>query len=126
MKLLLNMNIPRSFTGLLEESGHTARHAGNIGLAKALDAEILKEARNNNEIIITHDLDYGQLLYFEGAKDPSVIIFRVRNTFPDRLFSLLKIILPKIEHFLIQGAVIIIEEDIIRIRSLPILKGKSI
>lgn len=125
MKLLLNMNIPVSLAGRLEMAGYTTRHAGKIGLARSLDAEILKEARNNNEIIITHDLDYGQLLSFEAAKDPSVIIFRLRNTFPDRLFNLLKVVLPKVGHFLTQGAIVIIEEGIIRVRLLPITKEEK-
>ena len=53
MKFLLNMNIPRSLNQLLSEAGYTARHVADIGLATALDANIVAEARKHSEIILT-------------------------------------------------------------------------
>jgi len=114
------MNIPRSLNQLLSEAGYTARHVADIGLATALDANIVAEARKHSEIILTHDLDYGRLLSFEGAKDPSVIIFRVHSSLPSRLFILLTTALPQIEQSLNKGAIIVIEEGILRVRCLPI------
>jgi predicted nuclease of predicted toxin-antitoxin system len=87
MKFLLNMNVPRELGRRLKTEGHECRHAGDIGMADVNDVEIMKEALASQETIITHDLDYSHLLAFSGARTPSVIIFRLRNSHPNNLFS---------------------------------------
>jgi predicted nuclease of predicted toxin-antitoxin system len=120
MKFLLNMNMPRELCRFLNNQGHDCRHSGNIGLAKARDAEIIKEAELFEEIIITHDLDYGNLLAFSGESSPSVIIFRLKDTCIKNLFNRIVDTWPDIEKPLSKGAIIVIEDAAIRIRSLPI------
>ncbi|MHC9538740.1 MAG: DUF5615 family PIN-like protein [Vulcanimicrobiota bacterium] len=71
MKFLIDMNMPRRVGNRLNTKGHEFRHAGDIGLAKAADTSIIEEARKNNEVIVTHDLDYSHLLAFSGEPDPS-------------------------------------------------------
>jgi predicted nuclease of predicted toxin-antitoxin system len=77
-------------------------------------------ARDNDETIITHDLDYGKLLVFSNDPKPSVIIFRLRNV---QVASLFSHITEKWEEFrspLEQGAIVVIEDSAVRIRRLPI------
>jgi predicted nuclease of predicted toxin-antitoxin system len=71
-------------------------------------------------VILTHDLDYGSILAFSGEATPSVIIFRVRNTQPQYLFSRLMRSWPQIQASLAQGAIVILEDAALRIRELPI------
>lgn len=73
-----------------------------------------------SETIITHDLDYGQLLAFSGESNPSVIILRLRNTHPDNLLRRIVGIWHEIELPLSNGAVVILEDGAMRIRKLPI------
>jgi len=122
MKFLLNMNVPRAVGKRLEFMGHTYRHVRDIGKAKSSDMEIIIEARTNREIIITHDLDYGHLLAFSGDKEPSVIIFRLRNSHPDNLCNKLISLWSDVEKSLIEGAIIVLEDAALRIRNLPVLK----
>jgi predicted nuclease of predicted toxin-antitoxin system len=79
VKLLLNMNLPPELGPLLAAAGHPCRHARDIGLARAEDPEIIVAAKAGGEVIVTHDLDYGNLLAFSGEAHPWVIIFRVRG-----------------------------------------------
>lgn len=123
MKFLLNMNLPRSIGRQLKALGHSYRHVRDIGKSKASDLEIVIEAKSNKEVIITHDLDYGHLLTFSGEKEPSVIIFRLRNSHPDNLCKKLTNLWPEIEKPLLEGAIIIIEDAILPIRSLPVLNN---
>ncbi|MCL5028739.1 MAG: DUF5615 family PIN-like protein [Bacteroidetes bacterium] len=58
MKFLLNMNLPRHLGKLLMAQGHEFRHTGDIGLSKASDLNIIEQAKINDEVILTHDLDY--------------------------------------------------------------------
>ena len=120
MKFLLNMNLPRQLGKRLTEAGHSSRHVGDLGMACADDLEIVEEARRGGETILTHDLDYGHLLAFEGTHYPSVVIFRLRNTHPLRLFMRLMTAMTDVEGPLTKGAIVVFEEGRLRIRPLPI------
>ena len=122
MRFLLNMTVPRGLGRRLAAHGHECRHVGDIGMARASDAAIVEEARGNQEIIVTHDLDYGHLLAFSGKPVPSVVIFRLRNTHPDSLLVRLVGTWPEIEKPLLEGAIVVVEDAAFRIRRLPITR----
>lgn len=121
MKFLLNMNVPPQLGVRLSEIGHICRHVKDIGMARAKDSEIIEEAKTQQEIILTHDLDYGTLLAFSGEPTPSVLIFRLRNTKPEALFARLIAAWVDIEEALKEGAVVVLEDLALRIRKLPIV-----
>ena len=114
------MNVPRELRRQLVVEEHECRHVGDIGMAQATDITIMEEARRNKEVIITHDLDYGHLLAFSGETAPSVIILRLRNIYPSRLFTLIKGAWTEIEQPLLEGAIVVLEDAATRIRRLPI------
>lgn len=120
MKFLLNMNIPRSLGIKLMQNGHEYRHVGDIGMFQSDDINIVQFAKENEEIIITHDLDYGNILAFSGDSSPSVIIFRLRNSHPNNLFSRMINEWNEMESHLLKGVIIIIEDSTLCIRDLPI------
>lgn len=93
-------------------------------MACATDAAIMQAAQMNDEVIITHDLDYGNLLAFSGEAAPSVIIYRVRNTHPENLFARIVKIWAEIEKPLLDGAIVVIEDAALRIRPLPIARDE--
>ncbi len=122
MKFLLNMNLPPELGRRLATSGHEWRHVANLGMARASDAHILAAAKDQGECILTHDLDYGQILAFSGNSAPSVVIFRLRRVYAELMQQRLVEVWPEIEDSLKAGAVVIIEEAAVRIRQLPIAK----
>jgi len=121
VNFLLNMNLPRSLGKSLKAMGHAYRHAGDIGLSQATDAEIMAEAERQREVILTHDLDYGHLLAFSGDRAPSVVIFRMRDCQTDKLYARLTQAWQEIDRPLEEGAIVILEDAATRIRKLPIL-----
>jgi predicted nuclease of predicted toxin-antitoxin system len=123
VKFLLNMNIPPALGPMLAAQGHPCRHARDVGLARASDSAILAEARANAECVITHDLDYGQLLAFSGDSAPSVITFRLRRVDTPLMFKRLIAEWRDIEQAVVAGAVVTIEEAARRSRLLPIAKA---
>ena len=123
MKFLLNMNMPRSLGIRLMQNGHECRHVGDIGMFRSKDIGIVQFAKESGEIIITHDLDYGNILAFSGNSSPSVIIFRLRYSRPDNLFFRMITEWHEIEIHLLKGAIIIIEDATLRIRDLPIQRS---
>ena len=63
-------------------NGHSYRYLPDFYSNKSSDTEIIKIAIENEEVIITHDLDFGFLLAFLGQNRPSVILFRIHHTTP--------------------------------------------
>jgi predicted nuclease of predicted toxin-antitoxin system len=104
----------------LREAGHDAVHLRDQGLLKMEDRDILQKARTEDRIVLTFDLDLGNLLAASGDKLPSVIIFRLRNQTPSSVRPRLFQILSECETELNTGAVIVVEETRYRVRRLPI------
>ena len=104
----------------LAEQGHDARHARDLDLEDAPDRTIVERARRLAAIILTHDLDYGRLLAFSGEKSPSVIIFRGIANEPTVLFQVLQQHWHGLEEPIQTGAIVILEQEALRIRPLPI------
>ncbi len=118
MRFLADMGIsPRTVT-FLRERGYEAVHLHEEGLDRLEDAAILAKAREEGFILLTHDLDFGELVAASGAQLPSVIVFRLRNMRPENVNKYLLVE----EHagVLASGAIISVTEGRIRIRALPL------
>lgn len=121
MKLLLNMNLPRALGELLAERGHECVHVSDIGMSSSDDVEIVSHAKGAGQTILTHDLDYGELLAFSGEQYPSVIIFRLRCVSLGKLERRFHTAWPHISRLLEEGAVVTLSDQSIRVRRLPVL-----
>ena len=72
-------------------------------------------------MIVSADTDFGTLLAFRGEQKPSVILFRGDTTqLPDTQVALLQANLPQLTEQLTHGAIVIVEDTRLRVRSLPI------
>jgi predicted nuclease of predicted toxin-antitoxin system len=120
VKFLADMGISPKTVSFLNSLAHDAVHLQDQGLHRAFDSFILEKALNENRILLTHDLDFAELLALSGGKAPSVIIFRLRNMHPDRVNISLKMIIDKHADALEKGAIISVDEGLIRVRYLPI------
>lgn len=114
------MNLPRELGRELASLGHESRHVADIGMPRAGDAEILALAKSDGECVLTHDLDYGQLLAFSGERAPSVVIYRLRRIDAALMLRRMADSWKELEGPLKAGAIVIVEESAIRIRRLPI------
>lgn len=85
MRFLADMGIsPRSVV-YLNDLGHDAVHLHDEDLDRLSDADILAKAQNQGRVVITHDLDFGDLIAASKTHLPSVIILRLRNMSADRV-----------------------------------------
>ena len=120
MKLLIDMNLSPSFTEILNNEGFDTVHWSTIGNPRSTDAEILNYARSNGFVIITHDLDFGDILAATQAQSPSVIQIRTQNVSLEHLSNILINSLKQFEKKLEKGALVSIDEARSRVRILPI------
>lgn len=120
MKFLADMGISPKTEDFLIALGFESIHLSALKLNKMLDSEILNKAKNEGFILLTHDLDFSELVAASKAKLPSVIIFRLRNMQPNNVNSTLKKIVTNHSSALKQGAIISVTDSQIRVRQLPI------
>lgn len=121
MKFLADMGVAGSTVQALRARGDDAVHLREGGLGRLPDTAILEQARRQGRIVLTFDLDFGDLLAAGLYDHPSVIIFRLRNQTPASVTPRLLEILSERSQELEQGAVVIVEEARYRIRRLPII-----
>jgi predicted nuclease of predicted toxin-antitoxin system len=73
MKFLADMGIsPRTVT-FLKSLGHDAVHLQEQGLGRLSDPLVLRKAREEGRVLLTHDLDFGELMAASGAELPSML-----------------------------------------------------
>ena len=120
MKFLADMGISPDTVAWLRQLGHDAAHLHAQGLDRLPDAEILVKARTEGRVLLTSDLDFGYLLAVSHAQLPSVIIFRLTDMRPNSVNFYLEQVLKQSNQELERGAIAIVTERKIRVRTLPI------
>lgn len=122
MKFLADMGISPKTVALLRGLGHDATHLQEQGLEWLPDSTILTKARQEERILLTHDLGFGELAAASGARLPSTIIFRLRNMHLSHVNHSLSQILARYPAELAEGVIISVTEGQIRLRSLPVAR----
>ncbi|NMF58046.1 DUF5615 family PIN-like protein [Pseudanabaena yagii] len=120
MKILADMGVSQTVVKALCQMGFDAKHLRDEELQRLPDPLIVEKARLENRIILTFDLDFGELMAISQADLPSVIIFRLKNTSPQFVLKRLQTILESCSEELITGAVIVVSDERYRLRHLPI------
>ena len=121
MKLLLDQNLSPLLEEALSAFGHDAVHVRTLGLRTASDTTIMDAARAESRVVVSADTDFGELLARTNAASPSVLLLRRQN---DRrvaeLGELIALNLPAVADDLAAGAIVVLNDERIRVRSLPI------
>jgi len=125
MKFLADMGISPKAVDFLVRLGYPAVHVQQQGLHRLKDSEILAKARREGCILLTHDLDFGDLLAASGADLPSVVIFRLRNMHPENVDRHLLKIVSRFAKVLESGVIMVVTEGQVRTRRLPLETNRN-
>jgi predicted nuclease of predicted toxin-antitoxin system len=118
MLFLADMGISLRVVNWLCSSGHD--HLRDEGLQSLSNGEVFRKAFREERIVLTFDLDFGEIVAASRATTVSVVLFRLRNTRADFVIRRLKIVLDQSAEELAQGAVVLVEDERHRVRKLPI------
>lgn len=104
----------------LRERGHDAIHLRDDGLHRMPNGQIFARAVEESRIVLTFDLDFGEIVAMTQGSAASVIVFRLRNTRTENVISRLSAVLTESTEALSQGAMVVVEDARHRIRPLPV------
>ncbi|GAC1461051.1 MAG: hypothetical protein PVSMB1_11390 [Gemmatimonadaceae bacterium] len=88
-------------------------------LARATNPELVDRARTDSSVVVTFDLDFGDILALGVLENPSVIFCRLADERADSVNQRLAKVLAERMPDLESGALILIEDARYRIRKLP-------
>jgi predicted nuclease of predicted toxin-antitoxin system len=120
MRFLCDMGVSRKVSRWLVSEGHESSHLGDEGLARLPNGQIFEKAIAEKRIVLTFDLDFGEIAALAGDRLASVVVFRLKNTRADHVIERLRAALPIAADALAKGAIVTVEEARVPIRELPI------
>jgi predicted nuclease of predicted toxin-antitoxin system len=123
MRFLADAGISPKTVEFLTQLGHEATHVRTLGLQRAPDVVLVERARADGSVVITFDLDFGDILALGVRDKPSVIIFRLTDERADSVNRRISVVLEERLTDLQLGALILVEDSRYRVRKLPI--GRS-
>ena len=120
MRFLADAGISPKTVEFLTQLGHEATHVRTLGLQRAPDVVLVDRARADGSVVITFDLDFGDILALGVLDKPSVIIFRLTDERAESVNQRLSVVLDERLTDLQSGALILVEDSRYRVRKLPI------
>lgn len=119
------MGVSLKVVSWLREQGHNAIHLREEQLQRLSDGQIFNKAILEKRIVLTFDLDFGEIAALSRGKKCSVVVFRLRNTRTFHVIARLDAVLAASSFHLERGAVVVVEETRHRIRYLPVGEGNE-
>src|SRR5712692_9975981 len=96
---------------LLRAQGHDIKHLREEGLQRMSDSDIFRKAATESRILLTFDLDFGEILALSGERKVSVVLFRLHNTHTPHVLERLKVALAQSKTILETASIVVIEES---------------
>jgi predicted nuclease of predicted toxin-antitoxin system len=110
LDVLLDQGLPRDAADQLRLAGVSCTHVGEIGMALAMDMEILDWARLRSAVIATLDADFHTVMAVKRMVSPSVVRIRVQGLKGADIASLLREILNRYSEELKAGCMITVKK----------------
>lgn len=120
MRFLVDECLSPTLAANLRHAGHDAVHIVDLGKCGAPDTVVMQVARLQRRVLLSADTDFGELLARSNDDGPSVVLFRGHEVEPATMAVILLANLDQIDELLTVGAIVVILDDRIRVRRLPL------
>ena len=125
MRFLLDQNQSPQLAAFLGRAGHDVVHVRDLALSEASDRLIMEVAVAQGRIVVSGDTDFGELLALSNASAPSVVLLRRQDhRRASEVAALILLNLDAVAVDLEAGAVVVFNEDRLRVRRLPFRPGR--
>ena len=121
MRFLLDQDVYAITLQYLRDLEHDAVPVADLGLSRAADSVLLKEAQRQKRIFITRDRDFGNLVFVKGL-ETGVIYLRMLPSTKDAIHTELGRVLSTYSEDELRDAFIVIEPGRHRFRKLSSAK----
>lgn len=122
MKFLADAGISPRTVEFLRAAGHDAVHVRELAMQRAPDSAILEHCRRDERVLLTFDLDFGDLLALGALTKPSALIFRMSDETAPAVNARVGAVIAERTAELESGALILVEDTRYRVRALPIAR----
>lgn len=119
MRFLLDMNLPPQLAAWLRRQGHDAVHVIEEGFGTSSDHEILMRAAAERRIVISFDLDFGDILAAAHHSGAGVLLLRLRSARQAHIRQRVQIAIAQAGNAMEEGAIVLVEDARIRVRRMP-------
>ena len=119
MRFLADMGVSMRVVEWLRANGHDAIHLREDKLERLPNGEIFAKAKCEKRIVLTFDLDFGEIVALSHGALAPVIVFRLHNTRVAHVISRLAAVLDHCGAGLEAPSIIVVEETRHRIRRFP-------
>jgi len=84
MRFLCDENVQRAVATALEAAGHDVTRVSDLH-PRMRDPDVLDLARRERRILVTHDKDFGELVFLRGHLATGVILLRLSTGRPGEI-----------------------------------------
>ena len=120
MRFLADMGVSLHIAEWLKKNGHDVVHLRDLGMQRAPDADVFDRAAAESRVILTFDLDFGEILALSRSRAVSVVLFRLRNARTPHVLERLGRVIDEDGKSLERGAVVVVQDTRHRTRHLPL------
>ena len=119
MRFLIDMNLPPALAGRLRAEGHDAIHVLDAGYRDLADREIFQRAAEDRRVVVTFDLDFGEIAGVTTRSGSGVVLLRLKLARQSYVWGRLRVAIAEAGAAMEAGAVVLVEDARIRIRRMP-------
>ena len=117
LKVLVDEDLPRSSAALLQSLGINTIDVRDVGLKGASDAEVFEYAQKEERIIITRDVEFGNIVKYPPQSHYGVVVIRVPNTYVrDQILRIIRKFFVEVAGKELARSIVVLEADKYRIR----------
>jgi len=116
MRFKLDENLPEALAADLTAFGHDAVTCGQEGIAGTGDPAIAAHASGEGRILVTFDLDFGDIRRYPPASHPGIVIFRLHSQDHYTCRRAFGRLLQSVAEADFSGNLIVVEDTRVRIR----------
>lgn len=117
MNFKLDENLPVDLVQILRSADHDASSVFEQNLSGEQDRTVLDMCRAENRALITLDLDFADVRSCPPSQNRGIIVLRLQRQDRPHIESIIKRLLPVFESESVDGRLLIVDENRVRIRT---------